>query len=64
MEVPISAPRKLSFLPNQDGFQFVAIYKDGTEKPQSVVKVEGIHTTENFCELTGWRSINQKDFSK
>jgi hypothetical protein len=64
MESPISAPRKLAFLPNQDGFEFIAVYKDGTEKLQSVAKVEGIHTTANFCKLVSWKNINQKYFLK
>jgi hypothetical protein len=44
----ITTPRKLAILPNQEGFEFVAVYKNGIEKIQKVVKVDGIHTTENF----------------
>lgn len=54
----IITPRKLAILPNQEGFEFVAIYKDGTEKIQKVVKIDGIHTTENFSDLVGWKVLN------
>lgn len=54
----ITTPRKLAILPNQEGLEFVAVYKDGTEKIQKVVKVDGIHTTENFNDLVGWKILN------
>lgn len=54
----ITAPRKLAILPNQEGFEFVAVYKDGTEKIQKVLKVDGIHTTENFSDLVSWKVLN------
>jgi len=47
---------QLKDLPNTEGFVFMAIYKDGSEKQQSVFKDErGLHRTENFNQLIGWK---------
>lgn len=49
--------KELKDLPNVAGFNFMAIYKDGTQKMQKVVLKDGLHTTENFNDLIGWMHI-------
>ena len=48
---------QLADLPNQSGFKFTAILKDGTQKPCEVIKhnTDGYYTTSiEFKLLKGW----------
>ena len=49
--------RKLADLPNQEGYEFFAVYPGNKLRIQKVIIVNGIHTTENFKELIGWKPI-------
>lgn len=45
----------LAWLPNQEGFQFVGVHKDGTTSDCVVIRKEnGLHTVENYFSLCGW----------
>ena len=47
----------LGWLPNQDGFKFIGIMKDGSERDCTVVKgPDGLHTTDApYRDLRGWK---------
>lgn len=46
----------ISYLPNNEGFEFIAIYENGNEKKQVVKKRDnGIHYIDNFKQIKGWR---------
>lgn len=51
--------KRKSELPNVNGFEFVAIYKDG-RLLKSVVKKNqsGLHFIDNYEDVVGWVSLN------
>jgi len=51
---------KISTLPNQDGFQFFAVMKDGTVKEDVVKLVDGIHKITDYHNTIGWIRKNVK----
>lgn len=51
----------LSYLPNDKGFEFIAVYKDGTEKLQVVKKNDnGTHYIDDYNQIKGWRRFWDK----
>ena len=54
---------KLADLPNEDVFQFVAIYKDGKQVKQEVkIRENGTHYIDNFVDIKEWRRIENNEF--
>ena len=49
---------KKADLPNIEGFKFIAIYNDKTEKIQEVKKhSDGTHYIENFENIVKWKFV-------
>ena len=47
--------KKLSYLPNVEGFEFLAIYKNGQQLVQQVKRKEsGSHYIDSFNDIAGW----------
>jgi hypothetical protein len=47
-----------ALLPNTEGFKFIAIYKDKTEKIQEVKKhSDGTYFIDNFKDVVKWKFI-------
>lgn len=51
----------LSELPMKDGFKFIAVYFDGSEKVQSVYKDKetGTHRILNETNIIGWKRYHK-----
>ena len=45
----------LSFLPNKDGFKFIAIKKDGNMFIDTVTNVNGVHKISDFKNTIAWK---------
>lgn len=57
--------RPLAWLPNQEGFRFIGIFKDGSKRECVVTtrttdKGTILHTVENYGELKEWQTITKK----
>lgn len=57
-------PYSKATLPNKEGFTFLAVFSDGSTKPDQVIKKmnlkywpDGMHTCTYFKEMIGWYRI-------
>jgi hypothetical protein len=49
----------ISMLPNQEGFKFLAIYKDGLVKENVVIKDKnGLHHISDYKLIESWTHLN------
>lgn len=53
--------KDLGLLPNKDGFEFIAILKDGNKVKTKVVKDDkGLHSFPEFNKTIGWIPLNNR----
>ena len=53
-------PYPISILPNQEGYEFIAILKDGSQVQTIVKKDEkGMHYFDEYPNSKGWLSIDK-----
>lgn len=51
--------QELGLLPNKEGFEFIAILKDGNKVKTKVVKDDkGLHSFPEFNKTIGWFPLN------
>ena len=51
--------KQLALLPNKEGFEFVALLKDGSRVKSKVVKDDnGLHSFAEFNKTIGWFPLN------
>ena len=52
--------KPLASLPNWLNFEFIAVYRDGTERVQKVHKdSKGLHFIDNFNLIEGWKYLQK-----
>ena len=53
--------KQVALLPNKEGFEFIAVLKDGSKVKTTVTKDNnGLHSFDEFIETIGWFPLNYR----